>query len=65
MELSKLSIEELADLLAEKTASYHTLIYQHSVNSDADLNKFGLLKGEIKDIQNEINKRYAKKSSGN
>src|SRR5687767_5888659 len=59
MEYSTLTLQELADLLSEKTAAYHSLMVGHSHSFTADLNHLALPKGELKDIQAEINKRYA------
>ena len=60
---AKLTIEELADLLAEKTEQYHKILATGAELSQSDRMKlFVWLKEEIKLIQWEINTRSVKRS---
>ena len=59
---AKLTIEQLADLLTEKTEQYHKILATGADLSQSDRMKlFIWLKEEIKLIQWEINTRSVKK----
>ena len=60
---AKLTIEELADLLTEKTEQYHKILATGAELSQSDRMKlFTWLKEEIKLIQWEINARSTRKN---
>lgn len=63
---AKLTIEELADLLTEKTEQYHKILATGAELSQSDRMKlFTWLKDEIKLIQWEINARSLNKTHRN